>query len=194
MSDLLGRAPWVTAGELNDDQRALRDRIQADWGGGKVGLSPVDERGRLVGPFDLMAASPGVGGAVLATASSFGTAELTVLERELAILVVAVAEQSPFMWEGHVPVAEAAGLPEAATLAIQRGESPELDEPLVAIHRLARGLTSERDLDDETFEGMVAALGWRRVQEVVWLVGLYQALGLAMRVARTPLPRTGEVE
>lgn len=188
----LGRAPWTTAGDLDEAQRQLRDQISASWGGGAVGLSPVDPAGRLVGPFDLMAVSPEVGGAMLSVATSFRDAELSAAERELVILVVAVAEQSEFMWEGHLPVAVAAGLGDEIGEMLKQRVTPPLDEPLRTVHHVARALTDERDLDQATFDLALERLGWRRVQEIVWLTGLYQALGLAMRVARTPLPAQEE--
>jgi alkylhydroperoxidase family enzyme len=186
----LGRAPWTTAGDLDGAQRALVDRIRDDWGGGSLGVSPFDAGGRLVGPFDLMAASPHVGAAVLEAAASFRDADLTAVERELVILVVAVAEGAGFMWAGHRPVAVAAGLAPEAAESVRAGEVPRLDEPLRTVHRVARLLVEDGDLDDAAFDEAVARLGWRRLQEVVWLTGLYRALGLAMRVARSPLPGT----
>lgn len=184
----LGRAPWTTAGDLTEPQARLKEQVAATWGGGAVGLSPVDAAGRLVGPFDLMAASPHVGAAVLALATSFRDAELSVAERELVILVVAVAERSTFMWEGHLPVGVAAGLGADTGESLKRGETPQLDGPLATVHRVARALIDDADLDDATFDSAVEELGWPRVQEIVWLTGLYRAFGLAMRVARTPLP------
>lgn len=184
----LGRAPWTTAGDLDGAQRDLVDRIRADWGDGSLGVSPVDAAGRLLGPFDLMAASPHVGAAVLEAAASFRDSDLTVVERELVILVVAAAEDAGFMWAGHHPVALAAGLAPEAAEAVRAGEAPRLEEPLRTVHRVARRLIGEGDLDDAAFDDAVGRLGWRRLQEVVWLTGLYRALGLAMRVARSPLP------
>jgi hypothetical protein len=188
----LGRAPWTTSGPLDDAQRRLRDQIREGWGGGEVGLSPIDEAGQLVGPFDLMAVSPGVGGAILAAATSFREAELTAPERELVILVVAVAEDSAFMWAWHAPAAAEAGLPQRAIDAVRTCSVPSGDETWHAVYDVAHRLSSRRDLDDDEFDAAVEELGWRRLQEVVWLVGLYQALGMAMRVARTPLPTNGQ--
>ncbi|GLZ08413.1 hypothetical protein Acsp03_58790 [Actinomadura sp. NBRC 104412] len=184
----LGRAPWTTAGDLDDAQRALVDRIRADWGGGSLGVSPFDDAGRLVGPFDLMAASPRVGAAMLEAASSFRDSDLTVLERELVILVVAAAEDAGFMWAGHHPVALAAGLAPEAAESIRSGAEPRLGEPLRTVHRVARRLADDGDLDDTAFDAALDRLSWRRLQEVVWLTGLYRAFGLAMRVARSPYP------
>lgn len=184
----LGRAPWTTAGELDDAQRALLNRIRDEWGSGEVGLSPVDDDGRLVGPFDLMAASPEVGSSVLGMATSFRYAELSAAERELVILVVAVAEDVAFMWEGHAPVAVTAGLPVDVIDAVANGDTPRPDEPWRTVHGIVRRLTADGDLDDRVFNSAIETLGWRRLQEIVWLTGLYQALGMAMRVARSPLP------
>lgn len=186
----LGRAPWTTAGDLDAAQRALIDRIRDDWGDDSLGVSPFDAAGRLVGPFDLMAASPRVGAAILEAAAGFRDSDLTVLERELVILVVAVAEDAGFMWAGHLPVALAAGLAPEAAEFLRAGETPGFGEPLRTVHRVARHLVDAGDLDDAAFDDAVGRLGWRRLQEIVWLTGLYQALGLAMRVARTPLPGT----
>lgn len=120
----LGRAPWTTAGDLDAAQRGLVDRIRDDWGGGSLGVSPFDSGGRLVGPFDLMAASPHVGAAVLEAAASFRDSDLAVVERELVILVVAVAERAGFMWAGHRPVALAAGLSPRRPSAFARARCP----------------------------------------------------------------------
>jgi alkylhydroperoxidase family enzyme len=186
----LGRAPWTTAGDLDDAQRGLVDRIRADWGGGSLGVSPFDAAGRLLGPFDLMAASPHVGAAVLDAAASFRDSNLTVIERELVILVVAAAEDAGFMWAGHCPVALAAGLAPEAAETIRAGAEPRFGEPLRTVQHVTRRLLAEGDLDDAGFDDAVDRLGWTRLQEVVWLTGLYRALGLAMRVARSPLPGT----
>lgn len=50
--------------------------------------------------------------------------------------------------------------------------------------------TSAGDLDQSGFDAALDELGRPRVQEVIWLVGLYRSLATAMRVARIPAPRT----
>ncbi|HEY8478930.1 MAG TPA: hypothetical protein VIL71_03770, partial [Spirillospora sp.] len=59
---------------------------------------------------------------------------------------------------------------------------------LRTVHRVARRLADDGDLDDTAFDAALDRLSWRRLQEVVWLTGLYRAFGLAMRVARSPYP------
>lgn len=174
---LLGRVPWTSAGPVTDEQRAFIDTVAERWGNAGLGVSPVDADGRLTGPFDLMAASPAVGTAVLALASSFRDGLLTLAEREVAILVVADLDISPYMRAGHEPLLRAAGV-----------ESIPAAGPCAVVHDVAVELVRTGDLSDATFERAVGELGWPRLQEVVWLVGHYRSLATAQRVARIPDP------
>ncbi|WGY02436.1 hypothetical protein QI633_01460 [Nocardioides sp. QY071] len=174
---LLGRVPWTSAGPVTDEQRAFVDTVAERWGDAGLGVSPVDAQGRLSGPFDLMAASPVVGAAVLALASSFRDGQLSPAEREVAILAVADLDDSPYMRAGHEPLLRAAGV-----------ERIPAEGPCAVVHDVAVELCRTGDLCDATFERAVAELGWPRLQEVVWLVGHYRSLATAQRVARIPDP------
>jgi hypothetical protein len=174
---MLGRAPWTSAGAVTAEQRAFIDTVAERWGDAGLGVAPVDERGRLTGPFDLMAASPAVGAAVLALAGSFRDGLLTLAEREVAILVVADLDDSPYMRAGHEPLLRAAGV-----------EGVPAAGPCAVVHDVAVELVRTGDLSDATFERAVGELGWSRLQEVVWLVGHYRSLATAQRVARIPDP------
>ncbi|MBM7518592.1 carboxymuconolactone decarboxylase family protein [Nocardioides nitrophenolicus] len=188
---LLGRAPWTSAGEVDAAQRALIDMIASAWGDAGLGVSPVDAEGRLTGPFDLMAASPVVGGAVLALAGAFRDGLLTTAEREVAILVVAALDDSPYMRAGHEPLAVAAGVEASVVAAIRASAELPADLPDARwrdVHDVAAELCRTGDLTDASFDRAVRALGWPRLQELVWLVGHYRSLATAQRVARVPDP------
>ena len=187
----LGRAPWTSAGEVDDAQRALIDTIASAWGDAGLGVSPVDEQGRLTGPFDLMAASPAVGAAVLALAGAFRDGLLTTAEREVAILVVAALDDSAYMWVGHEPLAVAAGVGVPVVAAIRAGAAPP-DDRWRVVHDVAAELCRTGDLSDASFDRAAGALGWPRLQELVWLVGHYRSLATAQRVARIPAPTPSE--
>lgn len=191
---LLGRAPWTSAGEVDDAQRALIDTIAAAWGDSGLGVSPVDAAGRLTGPFDLMAASPVVGGAVLALAGAFRDGLLTTAEREVAILVVAALDGSAYMRAGHEPLALAAGVETPVVAAIRASAAlpDDLPERWRAVHDAAVELCRTGDLTDASFDRAVGTLGWPRLQELVWLVGHYRSLATAQRVARVPDPTSSE--
>jgi alkylhydroperoxidase family enzyme len=184
-----GRAPWITAGAMTPEQRAFVDRVRSGWSGGAVGVEPIDAEGRLRGPFDLMAASPAVGGAVLATAGAYRDASLSLAEREVVIVMVAAARDAPFMWAGHAPLLHQAGVDPAPFAGPGSGSHPDLTPTLARVRDVTAALLLEGDLDDALFAAAEDELGWVKVQEIVWLVGLYEAFALAMRVARTPDPR-----
>jgi len=183
----LGRAPWTTAGELSEAQRVLVDTIRGDWADAGLGVSPVDSAGRLTGPFDLMVASPRVGRAVLELAGSFREGFLTVAEREAVVLVVAAHDRCSYMWAGHEPLARAAGVAGQVIDAIRDGDARSPGDDLV-VRVLARDLCEAGDVGQQSFDSAVHRLGWPRFQEIVWLVGLYRALAMTMRVARIPSP------
>lgn len=173
---------------MSPAQRDFAELVRSRWSGGAVGLEPIDEAGRLLGPFDLMAASPGIGHAVLAVAGSFKDSSLSVAERELVIVLVAAESGSDFMWRGHVPLLTAAGVGDEVVASIRAHAEPGLDGTMAVVHEVAWALIRHGDITDEEFSAAEAALGWRRLQEIVWLIGLYDMLALAMRVARTPVP------
>ena len=184
----LGRAPWVGAGPMTPRQRELVEVIRRDWGGGAIGLSPVDDAGRTVGPFALMVADPAVGHGLLSLLEGFTASSLTLVERELVILIVAAERRAAFMWHGHAPVLQAAGVSRAALDDLASGRVPRLDAPLDALHRFVILLVRNGDADDLDFDEAVGRLGWEKVQASVWLTGTYEMFALAMRTARTPLP------
>lgn len=189
---LLGRAPWTTAGALSRDQRDFAARVRDDWADAGLGIDPVDAEGRLSGPFDLMAASPRVGEAVLALAARFREGELSDVERELVILVVAALDDCAYMWAGHEPLARRAGAPADVIAAIHDG-SPCASGAHLVVRTVAHDLCAHGDLAPHAFDDALTQLGWPRLQEVVWLVGLYRALATAMRVAQVgPDPALSE--
>lgn len=190
MTILQGRAPWASAAPMSEAQLELVEMISRDWGTGVIGLSPVDEEGRLLGPFDLMVADPEVGAGILAMLDGFRHAQLSVIERELIILAVAAARESDFMWQGHASALLNAGGNPAMLDAIAEGKPPALGDSLDTLYRFAHELVSTRDASDGIFAEALDKLGWAKMQAAVWLIGVYEMLALAMRVARTPTPQT----
>jgi AhpD family alkylhydroperoxidase len=139
-----------------------------------------------------MAASPRVGEAVLALAGRFREGELSAVERELVILVVAALDDCAYMWAGHEPLARRAGAPADLVAAIRDG-SPCGSGAHLVVRTVAHDLCAHGDLAPHAFDDALTQLGWPRLQEVVWLVGLYRALATAMRVARVgPDPALSE--
>jgi 4-carboxymuconolactone decarboxylase len=183
------------AESLEPDQRALYDTIV----GGPRGTSgsPVPlltEDGSLLGPFGPVTLAPAVGDPVqaLGAALRFATG-LSDATREAAILLVAAHHRSEFEWFAHAPAALAAGIPDAALIILRSGEIPgalpDVPRPALAV---VRSLLRDGTVDDELYGSAVSELGERGLAELVWLVGYYAMLALALAVFDPPNPNQTE--
>lgn len=181
--------------ELDDDARALYDRIVSGPRKSQAGQAPItDPDGALLGPFGLMTLAPAVGDAIqqVGAALRFATG-LSPLVREAAILLVAAHHGSDFEWFAHVGLARAAGLTPRAIAALGAGELPvEVTEGDAAQLRVVQELLATGTLDDEAYTAARAELGERTLAELVWLCGYYGMLALALAVFDPPNPMETE--
>lgn len=141
--------------------------------------------GSLVGPFNALLLSPGLGGAVqeLGAAVRYQT-QLSSRIREMAILVVAAHWHSTFETAAHEAVGRAIGLTEEELTAIAAGDIPTLDDEYeLACIRIVDALT-HGDIDDELWVQTRELVSTETVFELVTLVGYYAGLALQMRVFR----------
>lgn len=177
--------------QLDDEQQPVYDAIT----GGPRATGPryfplTDSEGRLHGPFDAMLRSPRVGGALqdLGSTLRYGTG-LPARLREILILTVAAAEDSPFERFAHEAVGRGVGLSEEEMAAVRDGTGLTSNDPVesVALHA-ARSLLEDGDLDDRTYAELLQAFGERGVFELTTLVGYYRLLALQLRVFRVPVP------
>jgi len=176
--------------ELDDAQRALYDAIANGPRKSQAAVVPiVDAEGRLLGPFGPMTIAPVVGDAVQAVGAAlrFGTT-MTARSKEAAILLVAARRRCGYEWVLHEAAAVAAGIGPEALRALGAGTTPaglgaETDAVLAIVDRLL----DAGALSDAEYETGIGALGERIVAELVWLVGYYAMLALALAVFDPPL-------
>jgi len=171
--------------ELEPDQQALYDLIASGPRAAQRGSSPfLGPAGELLGPFGLMTIAPAVGEAVQAVGAAIRyRTGLSDLVREAAILLVAAAKDSGFEWIAHVRLAAQAGLDEEQLAALRRFEIPEgLAAADTLALRAVRAMLVDGGLSDALHRRAVTELGERAVAELVWLVGYYSALALALAV------------
>ncbi len=162
---------------LDVDQRALYDSVLASpraSGPGRAIL--VRDDGSLAGPFDAWLRSPKIG--LLFERAGMALridAVLPAAARELAILVVAKAWEARFEWAVHAFVAEHAGVPTAVIQAIASGETPTINDPvLAATFEMASELVHKRKLPIPLRDRAIEVMGERCVVEVVMNIGFYQ--------------------
>ncbi|PZS33718.1 MAG: carboxymuconolactone decarboxylase [Pseudonocardiales bacterium] len=178
------RLASVAPAALDADQLRLYREL-VDGPRGRAGDIPlVDNNGALVGPFAVMAVSPAVGDAVQRVGASLRYASvLNPLVREAAVLLVAAHHGSAFEWRAHEGAARRLGLDDDQLGQLRQGRppaglAPPAHQALIAVAALLR----TRSLDEETYAATRAGLGERALSELVWLVGYYAMLALALRV------------
>jgi len=185
------RLEQLTLDTLTPDQRELYDVMARARSDGSAPARIVDDRGVVQGPFTAMLHYPALG-APLQEVGAFLRFHglLPPRARELVILVAAAAWQSEFEWWAHVRIGKQAGLSDAEIAAVHEGASLMLNEAVEqAALDTARAITTgSRDLDDDEYERVHAALGDQMLIETLTLVGYYASHALQMRVFRVPLP------
>lgn len=176
--------------ELDADQRRLHDRIVDGPRRTQASLVPItDAQGRLLGPFGPMTIAPGVGDAVqqVGAALRFATT-MSARTKEAVILLVASRRECVYEWMLHEDAAVAEGIDRAAISALRAAVRPaglgrETDAALVIADRLlAAGA-----LTDAEYARAIAEVGEVVLAELVWLVGYYSMLALALAVFEPPL-------
>ncbi|MBW0088454.1 carboxymuconolactone decarboxylase family protein [Pseudonocardia sp. KRD-184] len=164
------RLPALRPGDLDEEQRALRDRLATPAGRVETAVD-----GSLHGPFDAMLRAPRTGTALAALGAALRyDGVLPDRVRERAVLAVAAHHRSAYEWHAHAPL-----------VAALEGLDPHAEQVAVdAVDELLR----TGDLTDDAWARTVAALGEAGAVELTTLVGYYSLLAVQMRVLRVPLP------
>lgn len=173
------RLPALLPEELDDRQRGLYDII---LGGPRKPGNLTAADGSLRGPFDPMLRSPEIGAPLqaLGGALRFSTALADDL-REVAILLCAVAWESPFEWRVHQPLAVAAGVPESVIDAISAGEPmPSTAQRYMLIYDAVREAFGDHAVSEKTFKALHDAFGEREVFELLTIFGYYATIALVL--------------
>jgi 4-carboxymuconolactone decarboxylase len=161
---------------------------------GTRGAALVNSSGALVGPFNAFVHAPDVGRRLSALGATlrFGTS----LERrltEVAIITVASRWKAEFEWWAHARMATEHGVPGAVVEAIGRGEEPLFtndDERVV--YSLARELTAEGQVSQESYDRAHELLGDAGMVELVSLCGYYTLISYLLNAFTVPIPPGAE--
>lgn len=182
-----GRATPVRRETATPEQQQVWDDIVASRGDPST---LVGEDGALVGPFNLMVASPTLGGrvAALGEAVRFSSA-LDKRLQELAIITVGARWRANFEWFAHSRLAALAGVSAEVISAIGEGREPTFERDDEAIvHRLASELVSTGRVGADNFEAAKELLGETALIDLVTTVGYYSLVSLTLNAFQVPLP------
>lgn len=100
--------------------------------------------------------------------------------REMVTVRVAWLRRGEYEWAQHVPMAIAAGMPEAEIDAIYEGPDAAIWEPLdAALLRAVDEIVADRYISDKTWAVLVGHLDRRQLMDLVFTVGTYDMLAMA---------------
>ncbi|WP_419846624.1 carboxymuconolactone decarboxylase family protein [Candidatus Poriferisocius sp.] len=174
----MARLPGLPPDNLNPEQRALYDSIAGGDRAKDASFPLTDQTGALVGPFNVLLYSPGVGDVIqqLGAALRFHT-ELSAPVRELAILVVATYHDCEFERWAHESIARRVGFSDDQIDALRNGTRPELEAAdLNAAYDICLSILHDKSIPDDVYGRAVEAFGQDRLVELLMVVGYYSLL------------------
>ncbi|HEX4677897.1 MAG TPA: carboxymuconolactone decarboxylase family protein [Gaiellaceae bacterium] len=189
-----GRLLLAEPDALSEEQRSLYEHLESNqipWAT-RTGFQSTTSGGRLIGPFNPMLFSPGVGIGLLAfMEAEAASTSLDEQTRQVVILVVGAVWQAGYELYAHSAEARAVGLGDDVIEALVAGEIPDaLSEAERAAARVAHQLTAERRIDNATYAAARDAFGERWLLDLVLLVGFYQTVCGLLNAFEIPVPNT----
>jgi len=174
----MNRIPDLPRDAMTDEQRRIHDAI-------------VDgPRGQIQGPLKIWLQSPGLADVAqkLGAYIRFGS-RLAPHLSELAIIVTGAYYKAEYEWYAHVRFAHDAGIPEAVTEVIRKGETPDLPDPEQRIvYKVAVELTQNHGVSDATYAEAVEVLGLPALVDLIAIVGYYGMVSLTLNSFKIPTP------
>jgi alkylhydroperoxidase family enzyme len=148
--------------------------------------------GNVGGPFGLLLYSPGLAEMVCKTGAHVRLqSELTMVERELALLSTLREKDASYEWGGHVNTARKAGMGEATIEVIANDKDPSgLPEDDRDVILFTRQLLRKNKVEDDVFNALQKRHGTRWVLEIAATIGQYQYIS-AVNNAFNQEPREG---
>ena len=165
------RIPALSRDEMNDDQRAIHDRIVA--GNGRVGFGPA------IG----YAYSPAVWQIHNMSSAHLLDCSLTPAQVRIVSLMTVRHWKAAYPWSAQAKTALGAGLDPVVIEAINEGERPDFDDVTDgAVYDATRELLATGTLSDDGFKSAEAALGHTRIVEIVGAIGHFCTTGMMANV------------
>lgn len=114
--------------------------------------------------------------------------DLSIRERELAILRIGWLSQAPFEWASHVKIAKENGFTtEEIERVIEGSSAAGWNDPERAILRAMEELHFDSMITDETWDSLAETLTDRQLIELTILAGQYKTVAYLQNTLRLPL-------
>jgi len=154
------RIPVLSRDQMDADQRAVHDKIVAN--NARVGVGPA------IG----YAYSGEIWRLHNESSAHLLDCALTPAQVRIVSLMTVRHWNAAYPWSAQARTALGAGLDSSVIEAINAGEQPDFDDGAdAAVHAAVRELLATGTLSDDGFESAEAALGTRRLVEIVGAIG-----------------------
>jgi 4-carboxymuconolactone decarboxylase len=168
------RLPTVSPSNYTDEQRKAAEEFQATY------KAPVS------GAYEPLIYSPQVllNARAMATYLHYNSAIGTAMT-ELAIMIIAREWTQDYGWNGHYPLAVAAGVKPEVLQAVLEGRRPTgmtADEEIV--YDFSTELLKNKSVSDATFARAEKRFGKKGVVDLTAINGYYTLLAMQLNVAR----------
>jgi 4-carboxymuconolactone decarboxylase len=176
------RFPQLTLEQLNDQQRALGEKIMK--------ISSVG----LGGPYNPMLRSPVYAERMydLLDYLRWHTSVPTKLN-EMAILIIARQWRSQVEWFAHAPLAKKAGLADSIIADLKANKRPDGMSPEEeVVYDFVTDLTSKHRASDELFDRAKKLLGEQQVVDLTGVAGTYVGVAMMLAMAEQGVPADKE--
>lgn len=187
-----GRLPLLAPDAIADRQRQLYQRLrthQVPWSN-RHNIKGMTDDGRLIGPYNPLLYSPGVGAGFLDfEAAEDRSTSLDDRVRQVVILSVGSVWKADYEIYAHAALARQAGLPDETIRALQNGETAK---DLTSEEQLAQAftleLTSRHSVDATVYERAERAFGRQGLADIALLIGRYLTICALLNAFNIPRP------
>jgi 4-carboxymuconolactone decarboxylase len=171
------RIPVLDGSEMDAEQRRVHDAILGTTG--RVGQGPS------IG----YAYSPRLWEIHDASSAHLRDCALTQAQVRMVSLMTARHWNAAYPWSAQAGAALAAGVDRAVIEAINAGERPELgDGADEVVYAVARELLATGTLGDDVFRSAEATLGYRRLADLIGVIGHFTTTAMMANVAGAEPP------
>ena len=188
-----GRLPLLDPSELLGAQKILYDRentTMVPWAD-HAGFQSKTDEGKLIGPFNPVLFSPGIGGAFLdLQAAEQRHTKLSKRVREVVILSVGAVWKSDYELYAHMAVGRSVGLSQEAVRTLANGGLPaDLSEDEQIAQRYTIQLCREHRVSAELYAAAEAAFGKQGLVDMAVLIGIYHLVCTLLNGFEVPVPK-----